>query len=424
MRTFLSVWIGQFVSMIGSKLSAFALAIWAYQQMPSMTHVVFLAALMYVPNFIASPFAGAAIDRCNRRVVMIYSDLAAGGCSLIMMLLAFSGQLQFWQIYLTIPILSISSAFQVPAYSAAIAQIVPKEHYGRANGMTEIPIAVSRILTPLITVLLMGSIQLQGILFIDTLTFIVSLVTLSRVRFPRLCYDTFSKKRNVQYLFIEAVESWNYIRAQPHLFRLWLFIISHYFTAGMFEIAFWLLVLKLGSVIKFSVVISASECGMLLGSLFMSVSGRPRRRVLGILKLTALQGFVIIMLGIGVKISLFVASFGAFIYLFAAPIIMGAYRTICQYQIPQELHGRVFSVLLMVQRGAMVPAYIITGIVINQIFEPIIATNTFMQDFFGKYLIHEPGIAISLFLVLLGIIKLLLSIFASRDSLLINVENL
>jgi MFS transporter, DHA3 family, macrolide efflux protein len=424
MRTFLSVWIGQFVSMLGSKLSEFALAIWAYQQTPSMTHIAFLAVLMYVPNFIASPFAGAAIDRCNRRVVMIYSDLAAGGCSLIMMLLAFSGQLQLWHIYLTIPVLSISNAFQAPAYSAAITQIVPKEHYGRANGMTEIPIAVSRILTPLITVLLMGIIQLQGILFIDTLTFIISLATLSRVKFPRLYYSTVSKQRDVQRLFIEAVESWHYIRAQPRLFRLWLFIISHYFTAGMFEISFWLLVLKFGSVTKFSIVISASECGMLLGSLFMSVSGRPRRRVIGILKLTALQGFVIIILGIGVKISLFVASFGAFIYLFAAPIIMGAYRTIWQHQIPQELQGRVFSVLLMVQRGAMVPAYIITGLMINQIFEPMIATNTFVQNFFGKHLSHEPGIAICLFLVLLGIIKLLLSIFAAQDSLLVNVENL
>lgn len=407
--------------MIGSKVSEFALAIWAYQQVSSMTHIAFLAALMYVPNFIASPFAGATIDRCNRRVVMIYSDLAAGGCSFIMMLLAFSGQLQLWHIYLTIPILSISSAFQIPAYSAAIAQIVPKENYGRANGMTEIPIAVSRILTPLITVLLMGIIQLQGILFIDTLTFIISLVTLTRVRFPKLYYSTVSKKRGLQQLLTEAVESLHYIRAQPRLFRLWIFIISHYFTVGMFEIAFWLLVLKFGSVTKFSIMISSAECGMLLGSMFMSFSGRPRRRVLGILKLTALQGFVIIVLGVGVKISLFVASFGVFIYLFSAPIIMAVYRTIWQQQIPQELQGRVFSVLLMVQRGVLIPAFLIAGISVEYFFEPFLANNLVVQNSLGQIIGNGSGTGICLFLIMLGFGKIILSIIAYRDPLLLSI---
>jgi MFS family permease len=408
--------------MLGSKLSEFALAIWAYQQISSTTHIAFLIALMYLPNLIASPLAGAIVDRCNRRVVMIYSNLAAGGCSLIMMLLAFSGQLQFWHIYLTIPILSISSAFQVPAYSAAIAQLVPKQYYGHVNGMTEIPIAVSRILIPLVAALLMGMMKLQGILLIDTISFMVALVTLLIVRFPKLQQKRTLKKGTLQQLLEETIESWRYIRAQPRLFRLWLFIIATYFTIGMFDIAFWLLVLKFGSATKFSIVISSAGAGMLLGSLVMSTWGRPRRRILGILKLTALQGFVVIMLGLGVKLSLAVASIGAFIYLFADPIIMGSNRAIWQQQIPQELQGRVFSVLLMFQRGAMIPAYLITGLLVDHIFEPLLATNLFWQESFGKLVGDEPGSGICLLLILLGISKILLSVFSAQSSLLLNAE--
>jgi MFS transporter, DHA3 family, macrolide efflux protein len=422
MRIFLVVWIGQFISLLGSKLSEFALALWAYQQVGSMTQVAFLVVLLYLPNILISPIAGSLIDRWNRRWAMIFSDSLSGVCSIATLILTVSGHLQLWHIYVGVPILSIASAFQAPAYAAAIAQLVPKQHYGRANGMTEIPLAVSRILTPLLAALLMGVIRLQGILLIDSLTFVLALITLLSVRFPKLQPRPAQKKGSIRQLLKEAIDSWRYIREKPRLFRLWLFIIATYFTIGMFDISFWLLVLKFGSATKFGIVISSAGCGMLLGSMVMSAWGRPKRRILGILKLTALQGFVVIVLGVGVKLSLVVASIGAFIYLFADPIIMGANRAIWQQQIPQELQGRVFSVLLMLQRGAMIPAYLITGLIVDRIFEPMLATNPFWQGSLGKLLGHQPGAGICLFLILLGIAKLILSAFASQNSLLLNVE--
>ncbi len=422
MRIFLVVWIGQFISLLGSKLSEFALALWAYQQVGSMTQVAFLVVLLYLPNILISPIAGSLIDRWNRRWAMIFSDSLSGICSIATLILTVSGHLQLWHIYIGVPILSIASAFQAPAYAAAIAQLVPKQHYGRANGMTEIPLAVSRILTPLLAALLMGMIKLQGILFIDSLTFILALMTLLSVRFPKLQPRPAQKKGSIRQLLTETADSWRYIRAKPRLFRLWLFIIATYFTIGMFDISFWLLVLKFGSATKFGIVISSAGCGMLLGSMVMSAWGRPKRRILGILKLTALQGFVIIVLGVGVKLSLVVASIGAFIYLFADPIIMGANRAIWQQQIPQELQGRVFAVLLMFQRGAMIPAYLVTGLMVDRVFEPLLATNSFWQGSLGKLLGDQPGAGICLFLILLGIAKLILSALASQNSLLLNVE--
>jgi MFS transporter, DHA3 family, macrolide efflux protein len=424
MRIFLVVWIGQFISLIGSQLSGYALSFWAYQQMGSMTQVAVLVGLLYLPNILISPIAGALIDRWNRRWSMILSDCLSGLCSVVALILAALGHLQLWHIYIGLPILSIASAFQSPAYAAAIAQLVPKEHHGRANGMTEVPIAVSRILTPVLAALLIGVAKLQHILLIDTLTFAIALLTLLIVRFPKLKPSAIQKKGDLRQLLAESVDSWRFIRAKPRLFRLWLYIIATYFTIGMFDIAFWLLVVKFGSVAKFSIVISAAGFGMLCGSMAMSALGRPRRRVLGILKLTALQGIVVIVLGLGVKLSLAVASIGAFIYLFADPIIMGANRTIWQQQIPQELQGRVFSILLMFQRGVMIPAYLITGLLVDRIFEPLLATNSFWKESLGKLLGNEPGVGICLFLILLGIAKLLLSAFAAQNSLLLNVERL
>lgn len=422
MRIFLIVWFGQFISLIGSKLSEFALSLWAYQQLGSMTHVAFLIVLLYLPNFLISPIAGSLVDRWNRRWAMIFSDSLSGVCSIAALVLTVTHQLQLWHIYVGVPILSVASAFQAPAYSAAIAQLVPEKQYGRANGMTELPLAVSRILTPLLAAVLMGVIQLRGILLIDSITFIVALATLISVRFPPMRAKTFAQSSKVKQLLSEAVDSWRYICAKPRLFRLWLFIIATYFTIGMFDIAFWLLVLKFGSVTNFGIVVSSAGCGMLLGGMTISVWGRPRRRVLGILKLTALQGVVIIVLGVGVKLSLVIASIGAFLYLFADPIIMGTNRAIWQQQIPQELQGRVFSALLMLQRGAMIPAYILTGLLIDRVFDPLLASHPEWQERLGLLFGQQAGTSICILLILLGIFKILLSAFAAQNSLLLSVE--
>jgi MFS transporter, DHA3 family, macrolide efflux protein len=82
----------------------------------------------------------------------------------------------------------------------------------------------------------------------------------------------------------------------------------------------------------------------------------------------------------------------------------------------------VFAVLLMFQRGAMIPAYLVTGLMVDRVFEPLLATNPFWQGSLGKLLGDQPGAGICLFLILLGIAKLILSAFASQNSLLLNVE--
>ncbi len=63
MRTFLTLWMGQLVSLVGSQLTAFALGVWVYEE----THSVSLLALSQVafsaPFVIFSPLAGVLVDR-------------------------------------------------------------------------------------------------------------------------------------------------------------------------------------------------------------------------------------------------------------------------------------------------------------------------------------------------------------------------
>ena len=138
MRTFFVIWSGQLVSTIGSGLTGFALGVWIYQETGSVTLFSLNLLAVAVPNLIVSPFAGALVDRWDRRLVMIMSDTGAGLATLSIAILYMTGNLEVWNILLATAINSAFSTFQWPAYSAVTTLLVPKEQLGRAGGMVQI----------------------------------------------------------------------------------------------------------------------------------------------------------------------------------------------------------------------------------------------------------------------------------------------
>lgn len=81
-RVFLIIWFGQFVSLVGSGLTGFALGVTLFQQTGRTTDFILITAFTVVPSIILSPIAGTVIDRYNRRTVMLFADLMIYGLPL------------------------------------------------------------------------------------------------------------------------------------------------------------------------------------------------------------------------------------------------------------------------------------------------------------------------------------------------------
>ncbi|HAE58269.1 MAG TPA: MFS transporter, partial [Anaerolineae bacterium] len=77
MFAFIIIWIGQLVSVLASSMSHFALTIWMYQQTESATALAMMQVFFITPFLLISPFAGVMVDRYNRKLMMMLSDLAA-----------------------------------------------------------------------------------------------------------------------------------------------------------------------------------------------------------------------------------------------------------------------------------------------------------------------------------------------------------
>ena len=424
MRIFFIVWLGQVISLLGSKLTEFALGFWileqTYQETGTITQFALTILFIYLPKVIISPLAGILVDRCNRRYAMIASDLGTGIIISIVLLLVLSNRLEVWHIYLAVTITSSFNAFQQPAYLAAISQLVPSQNLSRANGMIQASFAIAKITAPVIAGLLMKAWEIQTILFIDLLTFAIAILTLISVKFPDIKQFTKSKQQLVPRLISDSISGWNYIVGRPGLARLIGFIAISYFTLGFLEVVMWPLLYEPGSTDRLGLILSIGGCGMLVGSVLMSVWSGPENRVMAIIACIGLQS-AIVFIG-GTRISLVILGVGIFGYLFSQPIMVSCNQAIWQSKVPVRLQGRVFALQQTLERSLAIGAYISAGPLVDRIFNPLMNTDGVFVRTISKFVSTGMAQGVPLLLILLGGMNLIIVATAYRDPRLRNLE--
>ncbi|MDY6936599.1 MAG: MFS transporter [Cyanobacteriota bacterium] len=421
MRIFLIVWLGQIVSLLGSGLTEFALGVWVYQTTGSISQFALISLCIHLPNIIVSPFAGAIVDRWSRRRAMILSDSVTGVAAIVVLGLVLSDRLEIWHIYVGVIVSAVFNTFQWPAYIAAIAQLVPKENLGRANGMVQVARAVAKILGPIVAGFLLEAIELKGILLVDLCTFVFAISTLLWVRFPKVERTaTTSQKVNLDRLWGDIASGWNYIAQRPGLLKLTMFFSISYFSEGMLQVLFWPLVLAIGSESELGMVLSVSGCGMLLGSVAIGAWGGPKRKMYGILGFVALQGLCL-CLG-GTQATVIGAAFGGFGYLFARPIVASCNQAIWQSKVPFDLQGRVFSLQGALERSLLVFAHLSAGPLVDGFLEPMMADNGLLANSIGRLIGTGSGRGIGLLFLVLGISNIIVTFIAYRSPRLRRIE--
>jgi MFS family permease len=199
-----------------------------YLRTGSATKFALISLFTMLPGILMSPLAGALVDRWNRRWTMILSDTGAAISTLAIALLLIADKLEIWHIYIAVAFSSIFGAFHGPAALAAVTQLVPKQHFGRANGMIQLGSAVAQLISPVLGGVLLVTIHLQGVILLDLATFLFALVTLLLVRFPEI-KTTVVEQATIGVLLREAVYGWHYITARPGLLGLLiLFAVSNF----------------------------------------------------------------------------------------------------------------------------------------------------------------------------------------------------
>lgn len=423
MKGFVIVWLGQLLSLLGTSMTTFALTIWAFQETGRATDLALIGFFFMLPLLLISPFAGAIVDRSNRKLMMMISDLASGVVTIIILILYLNGWLQIWHLYISAFITGTFQTFQWPAYSAAISTMLPKEQFARANGLIALAGSGSGILAPALAGAVLALAGMGAIFAIDIVTFLLAIGALLIVSIPQP-KETKEGEKSKGSLWSEAVFGFRYIWRRPSLLGLQLvFLFGNFFnTLGFTLLAPMILARTNSNELVFGSVQSISAIGGVAGGLIMSTWGGPKKLVWGVLGGWAGVGVAQIVLGLGNTAVLWGAA--GFLMGSLGPIINGSNQAIWQAKVEPDLQGRVFSIRRLVAWVATPLAMLTAGPLADFVMEPAMQAETPFSQAMGRLVGQGSGAGMSLIILGTGALALMVAVIAMNVRVVRDVDAL
>ncbi len=399
---FTIVWIGQIVSVLASAMSQFGLTIFMFQKTESATALGLMQVFFITPFLIISPIAGVMVDRHNRKLMMMVSDLGAGVATIIILIFQALGILEFWHLYFASIIYGLGMAFQWPAYSAAITTLVPKEQYGRANGMMSLIEAGPGVIAPLLAGALLPIIGLTGILIFDVATFILAIGALLLVHIPQPP-RTEEGEQGKGSIWNEAAYGFKYIFARPSLLGLqMIFFMGNLFFGIAFTLLAPMILSRTGNdTLMLGSAQTAGAIGGVIGGILMSAWGGFKRRVHGVLGGWMVSGIGLVIIGINGGLPVWII--GMVVAALVSPLVNASNQAIWQAKVAPDVQGRVFSARRLIAWLTNPISPIIAGTLADFVLEPQMrVANSSLSESFGWLVGTGPGAGMSLLMFFCG----------------------
>lgn len=349
---FFTIWIGQALSLVGSRMGGFALVWWVTQASGGSATVLATTSMVaYLPQVILGPVAGALVDRWSRRRVMMLADSLVALFSALLALLAFTDRLAIWHIYVIMFIRALGGSFHWAAMKASTALMVPEDQLARVSGMDQTLAGVLSIVTPPLGALAISLMPLEAIMAIDVATAAFAIGPLFLVSIP----DPAKREADRETRIVRAVagDIVGGFRYMWHWTGMFLVLLTAALVNGTINPAFSLMPILVtqhfqGGALQLGWVESAWGIGLLSGGLLLSVWGGFKRKVLTSLLGLIVAGGAFLLVGLVPPTGFVLALVFIFVAGAMNAFINGPFFAIIQSVVPPEMHGRVFAVIMSV----------------------------------------------------------------------------
>lgn len=352
--SFLTIWIGQAISLLGSSLVRFAI-IWHMTKTTGSATVLATATLVtFVPSILIGPIAGTLVDRWNRKRILMAADGMIAGVTAVLALLFAYESAQLWQIYALLLIRAIGTVFHNPAMQASTTLMVPEKQYARIAGFNSTLRSSTGILAPLLGALLVETISISTILTIDIVTACLAIGALFLVNIPQPKSTPQSKLNTKQPSILSELRSGlQFVRNWPGFMMLLIIIM---FINLVFSPAATLTPLLVtdhfhGGALELAWIQSAISIGSLIGGMMLSIWGGTKRRIVPSMAALVLLGVSMAAVGFAPSALLSLAIGAMFCVGLTISFGAGLRVAIIQTVVPPQMQGRIFT--LMGSTGSM-----------------------------------------------------------------------
>ena len=398
LRTLYILLLTQTFSLIGSRMTSFAIGIRVYQDTERVTPLALVGFFSVLPTILVAGVAGVLADRWDRRKVMALADAGQAATTLLLLISFASGVFELWHLYVLTTISTLFGIFQGPAFMASVTMLIEDEHRDRANAIQQITGPAAGLVAPVLAGVMYAAVGITGVMAFDLFTFGVAMtvVLLTNIPTPPPSEEGEASRGS---MWRESTSGMRALWARRPFFVLILAATAvNFLLAGalMPNTAYILALTDSEAVL--GVLMALMSAGPLVGGLIMGAWGGTRPRIHTIMIGIALEGLFLALYGI----SRHPIALGASIFfvLIPIPFVDTAIMSIFQIKIPPDLQGRVISAIQQIAQLLMPVSYLLVGPLADEVLEPAVGTAAWEP--FVPLVGTQTGAGMGLLMVICG----------------------
>ena len=341
---FRRLWLGATVSLLGDALTFTALIWLVYDLTGSKAQVGYLVATMTAPVVVGGPLAGIALDRIDRRRVLVADSLVRGAAVGAVPLLASLGLLRTWELFLVAALHGLLKMVPLAGVPSLIPDLVDDAGLEAANGLESVSFALASVAGPAAAGVLIAAAGAANVLVLDAASYVLLAVAL--LGLPQLGTAERAASGSLR-------EAFAFVVGVPVLLATTvMFMLANVGEAAL-EVV---LPVYAGTPVRYGILASAAGAGLLAGSI---AAGAVPGRVLLIGVCELLGGVLLLPLALrpGLPLSVVVLA--------AASACVGTLtvwaQSIRMRLLPPHLRGRAFALLRTAMQGTPPAGALLAG---------------------------------------------------------------
>jgi MFS family permease len=237
--------------------------------------------LQFLPLLLFSPIAGVIADRYPKRQVLAVTQLALAATAGVLGLLAVTGWVTTWHVYILAFVFGAATAFDTPARQAFVNEMVGPDQLANAVGLNSASFNLGRVIGPAVAGLLIawlgsGVTATGWVILLNAASYLAVIVTLARMADDELTLPTPLPRARGQ-----LRDGLRYVQARPDI----MLVMAVVFCAGTFGLNFQMTTALMATEVygkgagEYGILGSVLAIGSLGGSLLAARRAQTRQRL-------------------------------------------------------------------------------------------------------------------------------------------------
>lgn len=368
MNRLLVLVLGSFTTSLGSGMTAFALAAWAYATQGTASAVALVQLCAFTPIVLLGPLAGALADRHDRRTMMLLGD-GGSAFGLLLVLAALSRPSTPLALVLVgVTASSCLAALTEPALRASVNELVPAEQYAKASSLLQLASASKFLLAPVLAGAVLVRSGTATVLWLDVASVLVTLACTLYVR-RRTASGTSPTAGQGDSLLAQLRDAASTLARTPQVRRSITLASLLTVVLGSLQVLLPVVMLARYDVDAVGTTQSLAATGLLAGALVVGALPRPvpwRLLTAG----TAILSLGLLLLPLAGNL----AGIGAccFLVFGALAACQTGADLVVRTRVGDEQQGRAWGLIGLVSQLGYLVAYAVAGPLADRVFEPLL----------------------------------------------------